>query len=359
MRRVLTAAALASALAISADAQSQPVADERKTLLKANVTCLAQQSAYAQTRQLLIEGAEGLPDTNTAKTDLLSITPAATEPAGHLRAILILSRSGVDLSENEYTLALANGDKTFDGILDLNPGQHQLDTLLDRLAPGAIGDRDCVASLEAATSTALISSLTPTEPVLLTSADLGITRAGTDAAFVVTLDVLKGFFAALPSDQETRAQFVRMLVGLFASESSELADGTRLIIEDDKTRLATGLMSGPFNLSLLWQRSTYLAELFVEIEDMPVVGRDFVTGFVAQQMLKRWQNSRITNGYGPLREEIARVEAFAADMDDPVQANAYRRLAFEGVRMVDEHVGDRVPDMLYTALRGPIEAEAP
>jgi len=112
-------------------------------------------------------------------------------------------------------------------------------------------------------------------------------------------------------------------------------------------------VSSKTELNQLWnQGATGLAKL-TEIYSRSPVDAKHVTNFLAEQVSKAWDESSITNGYGPLRELIA--TGFAGVNQLEGNANAQGRwMVHNAIKQVDtkpDGSDGAIPNFLYNWIR--------
>jgi hypothetical protein len=142
-------------------------------------------------------------------------------------------------------------------------------------------------------------------------------------------------------------------MALFQSVSKEIEPSNPFFtIREQTTQFYTQCQKSPINgkedgLSGL---SISSMKQLVAVYSQNPKKRDSIVEFVAIKFQPSWENSKISNAYKPLREEFSARYAMAKKGLSEAEFTTLKRIYFEGLKALDKHNHDQVPDFIYNWL---------
>ncbi len=135
--------------------------------------------------------------------------------------------------------------------------------------------------------------------------------------------------------------------------SANTASGHKLIsypVSGNAKQTLINTLSPPADLEAQWSNGQSGWAAIVAEHKKSSADAAGVMNFVQGKLALQWENSNMTNGYKPLRDQIAKLYAYSNSLpagDGPLG----RTIVFNAMNQLDRNSRDQIPDFLYNWVR--------
>ena len=146
---------------------------------------------------------------------------------------------------------------------------------------------------------------------------------------------------------------VKGALTLFRSVSKELESTNPFFgFREQTTRFYTQCQKTPRNepSDAFWGLAAPPMKQLVQIYDQDPEKRDGIEEFVAIKFQPSWEESKISNAYKPLREELSARYGVANEGLTEAEFTTVKRIYFGGLKRLDKYNHDQIPDFIYNWL---------
>lgn len=110
------------------------------------------------------------------------------------------------------------------------------------------------------------------------------------------------------------------------------------------------LLASPPNLNDLWNEGPEGITKLIDYYSISPQTANNATRFAAGKFLQAWNDSSWRDGFKNMRDVISTAYGAIKNADQQTH-NAGREMYYDALKMVDQHVGDKIPDSLYNWVR--------
>ncbi len=164
------------------------------------------------------------------------------------------------------------------------------------------------------------------------------------------VEAAKGLVSLFLEDGKLERAETQILKAVVVRGDVTLSDGVRsrqIRASDVNVRQLISFFTGPVDMTDLWLTTPALTATLANVSQIKPETNNMIANFIARQMLPIVQDSRLSDGYAPIKAALSEIKNMSMRIEDTENAKQVRRLTFLAMRKIDVASGDQVPDSLY------------